>query len=61
MKVQGMDFFQAANASRGGTQRLKTLLSRLSPSDRVAGALILAGALLAAMCLTTEVAHSAGF
>lgn len=36
-------------------------LAAASPSDRVAGALILAGAILAMTCFLTEGARSAGF
>ena len=55
-----MDFSQTARAYHKTTHRFKMHISRLSASDRVAGALILAGTLLAAMCLTTTAAHSAG-
>jgi hypothetical protein len=49
-----------ANASRLRLRKAVERLAAASPSDRVAGALILAGALLAATCFLTEGARSAG-
>jgi hypothetical protein len=49
-----------ANVSRLRLRKVAARLAAASPSDRVAGALILAGALLAMTCFLTEGARSAG-
>lgn len=55
-----MDFSYDANSYRDRLRKLRTHLANASPSDRVAGALVLAGALLALTCLLTDTARSAG-